>query len=480
METARQSSSFLGLIPRPADDTHPLPRVGVVSQDMQVMQVVDGQADDDLFGLVTRSAGDIDGDGLHDILTTAASLDDVADATEVVVRVYSGQTGAMMYEWSGEARFDSFGAVAAPAGDINGDGFDDVIIGAPAGGEDGAGYVHLRSGADGALLRRHAGDRPAAGFGSGAAGLGDLDGDAIADYAISAPGGDAAEERGLVHVVSGQTGETIRTFRAPHKPLRAFGASISAADDLDGDGAVELLVSEPLAMVGLDHSGEVNRRGRVHIYNPATGEPLQSMHGPEGVYFGVVVQGTSRDNDFDGRGDVVIGSVDLDDPADFMAIRMTTISGATGAVIADFSLGSLSDTGLTSLRADVNRDGVVDSADLSRVMSNYGASAPSMQRSRSDVGSDGAVDESDLGHVLTQLGQTSSVEPEPRFLGPGCGICAGAGAIATGIGAAICLGGCLGQYVGLLAPPWCDACFGNLGRAVLLLSIPIGACCVLF
>ena len=79
-------------------------------------------------------------------------LDDDNGSASGMVRVYRGDTGAVLYQWRGDASQDEFGKSVANAGDVNSDGVDDVIVGAPQTNNGGFGYARIFSGATGLEL----------------------------------------------------------------------------------------------------------------------------------------------------------------------------------------------------------------------------------------------------------------------------------------------------------------------------------------
>jgi len=218
---------------RPPDHVDAMPRVGVISEQHGVLNVTYAEQPDDLFGVISRNAGDVNNDGSHDVLCNTFRWDDATGKAHSFITVHSGADGSLLHKFTGEAEHDTFGAAAAPAGDVNLDGVDDILVGAPAGGADSEGYVHVLSGADGALLQRQAGVAPSRGFGAALAGLGDVDGDGRVDDAVSAPGQTSASENvadeiDVVNIYSGATGALLRTIEGDQRT--GFGASISAAD----------------------------------------------------------------------------------------------------------------------------------------------------------------------------------------------------------------------------------------------------------
>jgi len=87
-----------------------------------------GEAAYDNFGETMAPAGDIDNDGFDDIIIGASRHDGAAVNTGRVY-VFSGRTGDTLHIFDGEASLDEFGTAVSGAGDVDNDGYADIIIG---------------------------------------------------------------------------------------------------------------------------------------------------------------------------------------------------------------------------------------------------------------------------------------------------------------------------------------------------------------
>ncbi len=286
-----------------------------------------GNKEDDRTGNALSSAGDLNGDGYDDILI-GAHLSDTAGENAGAVYVLSGPlTGALdlpddALRLLGESESDQLGRSLAAVGDINQDGYDDVLIGASS-ARDGRGRVYLLHGplsADTSIT-----DAAAAITGTGAedyhgrsvAGLGDTDGDGHADIGVGAWGSDGgAADAGAVYVYAGPISGTLTASDATGTLLGASAAeyagwSVAGAGDTDGDGLDDVLIG---ACGMLDETG-----GVYLVTGPISGSvslsaTSASFRGDlEGDYTGWSVAGAG-DVDGDGLHDILIGAPRADAP----------------------------------------------------------------------------------------------------------------------------------------------------------------------
>lgn len=293
----------------------------------------------DQFGWAVAGGGDLDGDGIADVVV-GSPHDDLVAINAGAVRAYSGATGALLLTWLGPAFHDHAGFSVDVLADVDGDGRDDVLIGVPytdpvTPGAFGPGCAYLISGQTGATLHTFHGPGTVQydDCGRYVVGLGDVDGDGIEDYAASAPYHDVPfGGGGRADVVSGATGQTLVTILGPGGGDH-LGWSLADVGDLDGDGIHELACGSPDAntAAGAD-AGEVN------VYSVAqTPAVLLFTTSPApnaGAHFGWSLDGVG-DVDGDQIPDFVAGAPDAD-VFGLSSGAAWVLSGADGSVIHAF------------------------------------------------------------------------------------------------------------------------------------------------
>lgn len=309
--------------------------------------VINGEGSDNRFGESVSGAGDVNGDGLDDVVIGASGVDSESGRGYVVfgrvettpisaVQLVSGMGGFILIA---ENDNDHVGVSVSGAGDVNHDGLDDVIVGAPeadpGGSLSGRSYVVFGRRNDTSSIGLSTLASSNQGFaidgaslnlrtGTIVASAGDMNGDDFADVIV---GSDSSSTtvRDESYVVFGKAGTSTVTLDF-EEGLEGFsirgelvddraGRSINKAGDVDGDG-VEDLVAGAIRVNG---NGTVFTgrayviRGEetpthVELEDVAGGSGGQAFNGEEvGDFFGRSV-GTAGDVNGDGLADVIIGA----------------------------------------------------------------------------------------------------------------------------------------------------------------------------
>jgi hypothetical protein len=329
-----------------------------------------GSAAGDGLG-VTAAIGDVTGDGKIDLALGAPQ----AASGRGQVRVLSGATFALLFQVQGATPGDQLGAALAPAGDVDGDGVPDILAGAPGAGQ-GAGAVRVLSGANGALLLNLPGSQAGAALGHALGGAGDADLDGVPDLLGGAPLWSATpgaaqgqalmwsgDSGSLLQVITGNAGDHLGTSIggwsmvdgeageilgcsangnggtghvlvlspadfsvlatvAGTQPAQRFGAAIARVGDTNGDGAVDLAVGAPGA------------GGSVVLLSGANLSTLLTLTAPAtNTDFGGAI-GAVGDVNGDGKADVAVGAP-LSDRNGADAGELAILSGTSGAVLYD-------------------------------------------------------------------------------------------------------------------------------------------------
>lgn len=260
-----------------------------------------GDSPQEHFGWSVASASDFDGDGRDDWMV-GAPCDLQRGPLSGSVKVFTGSPAVERLNLQGFAPGDLFGSALARVPDVDCDGVDDILVGAPGASARGrsSGEAFIFSGVDARILFRYQGDREGDLFGSSVCSLGDLDGDGRAEIAIGAPGARTwGRDSGMVRVYDGADARIVYTFTGDARGER-FGACLAAPGDMDGDGVPELAVGAPCP--------RLDRPGYVRVLAGRDASVLYTLGGlSTWELFGSSLAALG-DVDGDGRGDLVVGS----------------------------------------------------------------------------------------------------------------------------------------------------------------------------
>ncbi len=281
---------------------------------------------DAALGISVSTAGDVNGDGYADIIVGAQRYNNPS-ADEGAAFIWLGSADGVNGDVNGtpanahrhleiNQSAARFGYSVSTAGDVNGDGYADVIVGAPfyANGESEEGGVWLflgsSSGVSASPANKDEGDKIGARFGRSVATAGDVNGDGYADVIVGAPDNSSLnpDQLGRAFVWYGQptsTGiSTIRDWDADGDQADAFfGTSVATAGDVDGDGYSDIIVGAP---------GHASDAGRAYVYHGGSDDLSEEAgwkkaSNMDHTLFGWSV-GTAGDVNGDGYADVIVGS----------------------------------------------------------------------------------------------------------------------------------------------------------------------------
>ncbi len=293
-------------------------------KDHALLQTMDGPSSGRNFGFSVSGAGDVDGDGRGDAIVGAP--DGVSDVSRAYV--ISSASGQVVLQLDRISSFDAFGWSVDGAGDLDGDSRADLIVGAhdaDVGGIHRAGAAYAFSGATGLELFRIEGASPDEFVGRSVAGADDFDGDGVPEVIVGALYANSGNT-GSVFVLSGATGALLRRHDGTYW-WEGFGNSVGATGDLDGDGVGDLIIGAPYSRAsGLAGSG------RALVFSGAAGNLLHEFQGIRAAdQLGWSVSGAG-DTDRDGIEDLVIGAANAS-PGVNRAGAVFLYSGATGQTI---------------------------------------------------------------------------------------------------------------------------------------------------
>jgi hypothetical protein len=349
------------------------------------------------FGTSIAGAGDVNGDGFGDVVIGAPDAQSRAGRAYVFLGGPSGMASAPATTLSGpDGMGGAFGNSVAAAGDVNGDGYSDVIVGAH-GALELAGRAYVFLGGPSGLgatpaVNLTSPDGAGGTFGFAVAGAGDVNGDGFGDVVVGAQ--TAAARAGRAHLYlggpSGLNATPTTDLESPDGVGALFGIALAGAGDVNGDGYPDVVVGASSAMSSV---------GRVHLFlggaRGLAAAPATSLTGGAGMYalFGWPVAAAGDINQ-DGFGDVVVGAPGAD--ASSRTGRAFVYLGSAGGLVATPVASLTGPDGSAGLfgsavgsAGDANGDGFGDLA----------------------VGALGVM--SNTGRVYVYLGKADGLDPLP-------------------------------------------------------------------
>lgn len=332
-----------------------------------------GEAPGDLFGVSVASAGDVNRDGFPDLIVGAHENDAMGANAGRAYLYFGGPTADSKPDvvFSGEAAGDAFGYSVASAGDLNGDGYGDVIVGAYENSSraSGAGRAYLYFGGatmDNSPDLTFTGDAGGDYFAISVASAGDVNGDKFGDVIVGAYQNDfSGRDAGRAYVFFGGP----RADDRPDLTLTgaaagdAFGFSVASAGDVNKDGFGDVIV-------GAYHNdaGGVDA-GRAYVYfggtRPDARADLVLTGDAPGDAFGFSVAGAGEVNG-DGFSDVVVGAYGSDAGGSAAGRAYVYFGGTAPDAVSDFTVtgeATLDNLGYAvSGAVDLDGDGFSDVA----------------------------------------------------------------------------------------------------------------------
>jgi CSLREA domain-containing protein len=261
------------------------------------------------FGYAVSTAGDVNADGYADVLIGADTYSSNRGRVYLYLGSHDGLSANPVMSYTGQNSGDWLGVSVATAGDINADGYSDVIIGAHGSATNiGRAYIYMggAGGLNAAPALTLTGEYIQDNFGTSVSTIGDVNGDGYSDIIIGAQGYPDNVLQGRAYVYTGSaaglnptpvltlTGEAANDY---------FGNIVSTAGDVNGDGYSDFLVGA---------YRNSSNKGRAYLYLGGVGSlnssPVVTLTGENATdYFGGALM-TAGDVNGDGYSDIIVAS----------------------------------------------------------------------------------------------------------------------------------------------------------------------------
>ena len=319
-------------------------------------------------------AGDLNADGYADILVGAPKY---GPDKEGAVFVFYGSAGGLAPNpnktLAGTQKAGRFGDSVAAAGDVNHDGYADVIIGAPGhdGVEPDVGAIFVYHGSSTGLADSPAltitGQQKWGEFGNAVAGAGDVNGDGFDDVIVGEHYfTNGQENEGAAHMFLGSSSGVVASPAWSYQSDQSgalLGAAVAGAGDINHDGRDDILVGAP------SFDNDQSREGRAFaFYGRASGLPAAPDWTAEGdvdeAWFGYAV-GTAGDVNGDGYADVLVGAPNMLNSLAGNGAAFAFLGSASGLATTPVWTGMVNqDNALYGCQVgpagDINQDGFDD------------------------------------------------------------------------------------------------------------------------
>jgi len=361
------------------------------------------------FGDAVAGIGDVNGDGYDDVMVGDPYYSSSGGRIDAYHGSASGVSSTAAFATSLTVASAALGQAIDGAGDLNGDGYDDVIVGAPGytGSYVNGGLVLVLYGASTGLSTSSSttftGTVNLSGLGSAVAGLGDINSDGYDDAAISEPYYDT------VNILLGSSKGLTLTGATTviNTGWNTFGSALDGAGDVNGDGAPDLIIGD----YGYS-SGSKSMLGRAYVYhNSGTGTFTSAKTTLTGVsssdQLGWDVAGVG-DVDNDGYDDVLIGIYGDSSYRGEARLYLGSASGVSSSYIQNFGGSASYEYYGSSLdgAGDVDGDGWADIiiGGYRYTGSKSAVGKAEVYRGYSDVDGDGVVGADDCDDKNTKVG----------------------------------------------------------------------------
>jgi len=251
----------------------------------------------DFGGFGIAGGTDLDGDGIPDFAVTDSTYD-LPFTNAGAIHAFSGLNGALLWTVTGTSTTPSMGQSVSMPGDLNGDGYADVLGNSLKNGN----TLHVLSGRDGSQLYELDGGPPTWDLG-GPSICGDMDGDGLADFLTASPDIAFTAHHGVVTIRRGHDGAVLHRWDVPPRPNEEWGYGFGPGD-VDGDGVPDVSIG------AREHYAANGARGGVYVYSGRTYEPMALLESPsppaETFTFGLSYAATMGDVGSDGRKDLLV------------------------------------------------------------------------------------------------------------------------------------------------------------------------------